>query len=55
MFASSVGMRENFKKNSKMSCFKSNLKAQVTKLTRDVTTHLVFCHGQVQINSMTGI
>ena len=31
------------------------LKAQVTKSTRDVTTHLVFCHGQVQVNSMTGI
>ncbi|KAJ0883861.1 hypothetical protein HanPSC8_Chr10g0426671 [Helianthus annuus] len=44
-----------FQKFSKMSCLKSNFKAQVTKSTRDVTTHLVFCHGQVQINSMTGI
>ncbi|KAF5765562.1 hypothetical protein HanXRQr2_Chr15g0705191 [Helianthus annuus] len=55
MFTSSVGMGGNFKNFSKMSCFKSDLKAQVTKSTWDGTTHVVFCHDQVQINSMTGI
>ncbi|MFS7921705.1 hypothetical protein Hanom_Chr03g00240051 [Helianthus anomalus] len=55
MFTSSVGMGENFNFFSKMSCFESDLKAQVTKSTRDVTTHLVYCHGQVQTINMKGI
>ncbi|KAJ0897263.1 hypothetical protein HanRHA438_Chr08g0343721 [Helianthus annuus] len=56
MFTSSVGMGENFKNFFFQKClvFKAISKAQITKSTRDVTNHLVFCHGQVQINKHIG-
>ncbi|MFS7911088.1 hypothetical protein Hanom_Chr02g00113891 [Helianthus anomalus] len=54
MLISSVGMGGNFNNFSKCLC-STNLKAQITKSMRDGTTHLVFCHGQVQIINITGI